>query len=96
MAVELHADDGNCMPMGRVPGAEGRKEPGCPTTFRQAALRASGTREKPREHRIGPAEQFWMPPVRQGERSGADLVKAWPERGMSGTQPGPDRTGQTC
>ncbi len=57
-------------------------------------VRARDARRRIDEDRVEPAGPGFMAPDRAAEGSDPDRVGAWPEKGVLGTQLGPDRHGR--
>lgn len=85
-------DDGAWAPMAPVPGE---------VALWQAGLSGGGRRVRARDARgrldedgIGLAHPAFAPPPRAGDGSDRDRIGAWPEKGLLGTQLGPNRNGR--
>ena len=92
--VEVQADGGPWRPMVPVPGAEALwtaqlDQPG--DILRVRAVGADGRMD---EDAVEPLRPGWEPPARKADGSDADSIGAWPERGLLGTQLGPNRKGK--
>ena len=93
-SVEVQADGGPWQPMAPVPGAAAMwtaqlGKPG--DVLRVRAADADGRTD---EDAVEPLRHGWKPPARKADGSDADSIGAWPERGLLGTQLGPNRTGR--
>lgn len=93
-AVEMRADDGKWMPMQPVLGNTALWEASGPTDLCHVTVRARDAKDRLDEDCIEPAGDDWTMPKRQADGSDADRIEAWPERGILGTQLGPNRNGR--
>jgi 3',5'-cyclic-AMP phosphodiesterase len=94
--VEVRVDQGAWAPMRPVPGEAALWEardlaPGASVRVR---VRARDARGREDEDRVEPARPGWTPPARAGDGSDRDRVGPWPEKGILGTQLGPNRNGR--
>ena len=92
--VELQADDGPWSPMTPVSGATLLWEAPCAgpaSTLRVRARDAQGREDTDQIELAGPD---WVPTPRAADGSDRDRLEAWPEKGLLGTQLGPNRRGR--
>lgn len=68
--------------------------PPCASCARRIAVRALDAEGGTDEDAVEPAGPHVPPPVSKGIGSDADAVGAWPEKGLIGTQLGPNRNGR--
>jgi len=92
--VEMRADDGVWTPMQRSPGGAALWEAPFSPDARRVAVRGRDAAGRTDEDRVEPAGAAWLPTARRADGSDADRVGAWPERGLLGTQLGPNRNGR--
>ncbi len=92
-AVEVRVDDGDRVPMVPVPLEvalwQARRE-GLAASVRVRTRDDQGRHD---EDVVEPPRLNWNPPERAADGSDRDRVGAWPEKGILGTQLGPNRNG---
>ncbi len=93
-SVEMRADGGMWMTMRPVPGDTALWEASGPANVRHVTVRARDANDRLDEDQIELAGDGWTPPKRQADGSDADRIEAWPDRGIFGTQLGPNRNGR--
>ena len=92
--VEVQADDGPWAPMMPAPALAAVWEAPIPHGSRCVVVRARDAAGRVDEDRVEPAGPGWRMPERHVAGSDADRVGAWPEKGIPGTQLGPNRRGR--
>ena len=95
-AVETGADDGTRTPMRPAPGGAALWEAPIRAGMSRVAVRACDANGREDEDRVEPASDGSTAPERHADGSDAERVGAWPERGIAGTQLGPNRNGRKC
>ncbi len=93
-AVERRVDDGTWTPMRPAPSHPALWEAPISAGASRVAVRARDANGCLDEDQVEPAGTGWVPPKRRADGSDADRVEAWPERGIVGTQLGPNRNGR--
>ncbi|GEP00344.1 metallophosphoesterase family protein [Methylobacterium haplocladii] len=94
-ACECRIDDGDWRPMARMDGGNRYSAAiSWPTGGRRLTVRATDATGKRGLDTIEPATDRADIPVSRGIGSDADALGAWPERGLLGTQLGPNRNGR--
>ncbi|TLU71731.1 metallophosphoesterase family protein [Lichenicoccus roseus] len=94
VAVEMRPDDGEWRAMHPVEGQVALWQGDLPVRCRGITVRATGANGATDEDRVEPADPALPPPVRRADGSDADRIDAWPEKGVLGTQLGPNRNGR--
>jgi len=92
--VEACLDDGGWTPMAPVPGDAALWEVPCDRPVRRIGVRVRDARGWQDQDRVEPAQPDWTPPERAADGSDRDRIGAWPEKGILGTQLGPNRQGR--
>lgn len=80
--------------MAPVPGQAALWEAWCPAPVDEVRVRVRDAQGRHDEDRVQPARAEWARPPRVADGSDRDRVGAWPERGILGTQLGPNRNGR--
>jgi Icc protein len=93
-SVDVRMDDGAWMPMAPVPDATALWSCRLTVAGETISVRARDTRGREDEDRIECAGPAWNPPRRATDGSDRDRVGAWPEKGILGSQLGPNRNGR--
>ena len=91
--VGVSVDGGGWAPMEPLPSASAVWQAST-TRGARIAVRARDARGRFDTDEIEPATQGYAPPVRRADGSDADSIGAWPEKGISGGQLGPNRNGR--
>jgi len=92
--VEVQADNGAWQPMAAVPGAAALWTAQLERPADKVRVRAVDADGRTDEDAVEPLRPGWEPPARKADGSDADSIGAWPERGLLGTQLGPNRKGK--
>ena len=92
--VAVRADDGDWMPMRRVASSEALWEARGLTFRHHVSVRAHDAQDRTDEDRIEPPGEDWTAPKVLPDGSDLHRIGAWPERGILGTQLGPNRRGR--
>ena len=93
-SVEMQALAGGWRPMRPVPGHTALWQAPALDGGGAVTVRARDAQGRTDEDRVEPASADWAPPARHADGSDADRIDAWPERGILGTQLGPNRNGR--
>ena len=93
-AVDVRVDDGAWSPMAPVPGVTALWQAPVPAGGSCVLVRAHDAAGRADEDRVEPGVQEWTAPKRHADGSDGDRVGPWPEKGMLGTQLGPNRNGR--
>jgi Icc protein len=93
-AVEARGDDGDWAPMAPVPGAAAQWGAHCNGPGENVRVRARDAQGRKDEDWVEPARPGWTPPERAADESDRDRVGAWLEKGIRGSQLGPNRNGR--
>ena len=93
-SVDMRVDRGDWTPMRPVPNGVALWEASAGGDAGRIAVRARDANGREDEDEIEPAGPGSEPPNRRADGSDADRVGAWPERGILGTQLGPNRNGR--
>ena len=93
-AVEMRTEDGPWRPMRPAASETAVWEAVGPEHAGPVSVRARDARARSDEDRVEPAAEGWTPPPRHADGSDADRIEAWPERGILGSQLGPNRNGR--
>ncbi len=93
--VEVRLDNGDWMPMTPVPAEVALWEARVETPGRCVRVRARDTSGREDEDWVTPAGEGWTPADHAADGSDRDRVGAWLEKGILGTQLGPNRNGRT-
>lgn len=93
-AVEMRADAGMWTPMRRVPDGVALWEAPVPAGTSYLAVRSLDAKGRSDQDQVEPIGHGWTAPERRADGSDADRIGAWPERGIMGTQLGPNRNGR--
>jgi Icc protein len=92
--AEMQVDGGAWVPMAPVPGAAALWEARCDAPGGTVRVRARDARGREDEDGVLPALSGWTPLEHAADGSDRDRVGAWPEKGILGTQLGPNRNGK--
>ncbi len=93
-AVTVRLDDGEPRAMLPVPGRVGLWQAACDTPAGRVRVEARDARGRLDADLVEPARSGWTLPDRIADGSDRDRVGAWPEKGILGTQLGPNRNGR--
>ncbi len=97
-AVELRLDDGAWRPMAPAAGGgsvwQAALGGGLAPQGGRITVRARDAMGREDADAVEPAGAGWVPPRRHADGSDADRIGAWPEKGILGTQLGPNRNGR--
>jgi 3',5'-cyclic-AMP phosphodiesterase len=80
--------------MAQVSGDAALWEACCNEPGKSVRVRARDARGREDEDGVEPAGPDWMPPGRAADGSDRDRVGAWAEKGILGSQLGPNRNGR--
>jgi len=94
MSVEAQVDGGGWTAMAPLPGAAALWDVRCDKPGARVRVRARDVQGRQDEDAVEPALPGWTAPGRAADGSDRDRVGAWPERGILGTQLGPNRKGK--
>ena len=96
--VKVQVGDGDWAPMAPVPGSaalwQASAPLGAPGRGDRVVVRTRDARGRTDADGVEPPGPGWSPPVRRADGSDADRVGAWHEKGVCGTQLGPNRNGR--
>lgn len=92
--VEVRVDDGEWAPMTPVPGSVALWQALSLGSARSLRVRARDALGRHDEDGIELPHPAWTPPVHAADGSDRDRIGAWPEKGLLGTQLGPNRNGR--
>ncbi|MDQ2802745.1 MAG: metallophosphoesterase [Pseudomonadota bacterium] len=94
--VECRIDQGEWRAMSPLPGAAALWQARCAAPGHRFALsvRAHDRHDGTDEETIRVASSGYDPPTRRADGSDADAIDAWPEKGILGTQLGPNKNGK--
>ncbi len=93
-SVEVQVGGGAWVAMAPVPGEAALWEAHCLALGNGVRVRARDERGRQDEDEVEPARPGWTAPERAADGSDRDHVGAWPEKGILGTQLGPNRNGR--
>ena len=93
-AVEVQVGEDAWAPMVPVTGEASLWKARCPALGESVRVRARDARGRQDEDRVEPARPSRTAPKRAADGSDQDRVGAWPEKGILGTQLGPNRNGR--
>ncbi len=91
--VEVSVDDGPWLPMAPISGITAMWQISAAHNAR-IRVRARDSLGRVDEDQVAPAEPRCTPPARHADGSDADRIGAWPQKGIFGTQLGPNRNGR--
>ena len=92
-AASCQLDDGAWQAMTRLPGEPSMWEARCQQAAARVRVRARDGLGRTDQDTVQPARPGWTAPERSSDGSDRDRVGAWPDKGILGTQLGPNRNG---
>ncbi len=93
-AVEVQVDDGPWQPMALSSDDKALWQARCADPGDTVRVRARDAAGRTDTDAVQPARSGWRSPPRKADGSDADRIGTWPERGLLGTQLGPNRKGK--